>query len=62
METKRIDATRERQQIAALCRWTARIAGTLLVAVLLTFAIEYKSDLLTPPPGTRIFFSERALS
>jgi hypothetical protein len=48
MNTKRIFAT--------LCRWTARIFGTLLVAVLLTFAIEYKSDLLTETGGVRIFF------
>ena len=56
MNTKIIDVTRERKQIAALCRWTARIGGTVLVAVLLPFAIEYRSDLLTEPAGVQFFF------
>ncbi|MDF7824406.1 hypothetical protein P4B35_10315 [Pontiellaceae bacterium B12227] len=41
---------------AALCRWIARISGTLLIILILPFAIEYKSDLLTETGGVRIFF------
>ena len=44
------------ETFAALCRWTARIVGTLLVAALLPFAVEYKSDLLTETAGVQIFF------
>ena len=56
METTKTDVMKERRQIATLCRWTARIGGTVLVAVLLPFAIEYRSDLLTEPAEVQVFF------
>ncbi|MDF7824404.1 hypothetical protein P4B35_10305 [Pontiellaceae bacterium B12227] len=56
MKTKTNDVTGKRRKFAAVCRWTARIVGTLLIILILPFAIEYKSDLLAPPPGTLVFF------
>ena len=46
---------KERRQIATLCRWAARVIGTLLVVLLLPFAIEYVPDLPAEPVGVQIF-------
>ena len=48
--------------VASLCRWTARIAGILLVVVLLVFAIgEGMPNLLTLPIWDQIAFLGLAL-
>ena len=48
--------------VASLCRWTARIAGILLVVVLLAFAIgEGIPNLLTLPIWDQIAFLGLAL-
>ena len=48
--------------VASLCRWTARIAGILLVVVLLVFALgEGMPNLLTLPIWDQIAFLGMAL-
>jgi len=43
--------------IAALCRWTARVFGTLLIVILLTLAIgEGLPNPLTQPAWSQIIF------